>query len=863
MNRHGASSNSCRGTGKCTSVATAGFLVAATLVCPSRTLARGSELDRHVVFDIPAQSVESALVELSRQAHIQIVIVPEVSNSAPGRQLRAKISTREALNEILKGSGYKYTEVGSTISIEPMVTGTESGEGNSRTGAFDDHAETADHAAPERSRRSSESQSDVGIVVVTAQKRTERLQDVPVPVAVVDAKEIAESHQLRLQDYYSTVPGLNYTPNGNGGGSLTIRGLNSGGGNPTVSVLVDGLPFGSSSLTGNAVAVPDLDPSDLRQIEVLRGPQGVLYGASGLGGMINFVTTEPTLGRLSGRLQADAGGVFNGDGANYGGRGAVNVPIGSTLALRASMFARHDAGFIQNVQSGERGVNSADVAGGRISALWRPSDDASLQAGALLQNSNTHGQQLVNLAPPYGDLQQDFLRGSGWSHSSIQDYTLTGKAKVAGFELTSLSAYNVSVFNNSGDFGFAIGAFTEPLFGSSAAAVLSYSESRKFSEELRLEAKIGNQVDWLIGTFYTHETTPDAQYERVAEASTGATDLGTFGSFVWSSVYEEYAAFTDMTLHITNSFDLQLGARESYNKQHYQEVDSGPFLSAFNVGLESPAVYPPEHTSQSAFTYLITPRYRISTEHMLYVRAASGYRPGGPNYNDLGTFASQVPPSFGSDKTQDYEIGAKGSVGGLFTYDASLYYVDWKNIQLALICESCGFINYTGNAGRAKSKGAEITVDIRPARGLDLSAWVSFNRASLTKGFPSTSAAFGVSGDPLPFSSRFSGNVSLRQDFSVGSEVSAFLGGVVSYVGERRGGFLSPPPDVNPRQEFPAYAKVDLRVGIKWKAWTASAFVNNIADRRGLISGGAGTNYPTSFVIVQPRTIGLSVSEDF
>jgi outer membrane receptor protein involved in Fe transport len=153
-------------------------------------------------------------------------------------------------------------------------------------------------------------------IVVTAQKRTERLQDVPVPVTVLKGETLVDTGKTRLESYYTTVPGLSMASSGGGDANLTIRGISTGANtNPTVGIVLDDVPFGSTSTLATATFAPDIDPSDLARIEVLRGPQGTLYGASSIGGLLKFVTVDPSTERLSGRVQADTSRVYNGAAA--------------------------------------------------------------------------------------------------------------------------------------------------------------------------------------------------------------------------------------------------------------------------------------------------------------------------------------------------------------------------------------------------------------------------------------------------------------------------------------------------------------------------------------------------------------------
>jgi iron complex outermembrane receptor protein len=700
-------------------------------------------------------------------------------------------------------------------------------------------------------------------VVVTAEKREERLQDVPVPVSAIDAATLINTNQVSLTQYYSTVPSLNFTPSAFGGGTFTIRGLNSGGGSSTVAVMVDGVPFGTSSAIANNYAIPDLDPGILQRVEVLRGPQGTLYGSGSIGGVVNFITLDPAMDTTSGRVQADMNSVDGGNGLGYGFRGSVNVPLSDTLAIRASAFTRYDPGYINNVETGQGGVNWDEVAGGRLAARWQPSEIFTLRLSAMLQDNYLHGDPQVFIAPGFGDLQQAELRDAEYQHSKTQDFSVNANLKLGRFDLTSISSWNTNSLATGDDFTTFYAGLTQPIYGANiGAASPALADTEKFVEEFRLSTSFGKIADWLLGAYYSHEASHTSELVNINDLSTGAF-LSNFSNQYWSSTYAEYAAFTDLTFHLTDHFQIQFGGRESFYKQEYNEIDSGPYVPAYE-GVPTPAIYPVEHTSQNAFTYLVTPEFKVSDDFMVYARLASGYRPGGPNFNDVGAVSKEIPTAFGSDTTKNYEIGTKGDVfDHMLTFDVSLYYIDWKNIQLFLFNTAVG-LGYLGNAGEAKSEGTEVSLTLHPTQDLTISAWGTWDEAELTEPFPPIASAYGVAGDPLPFAARASGYSSVEQQFPLSDQWRGFVGAAETYVGKRLGGFLSGPPSVTPRQEYPAYAKTDLRAGARQGSWTLNLFANNVTNKRGILSGGIN-NAPNSnaFYIIQPRTVGLSATKTF
>jgi outer membrane receptor protein involved in Fe transport len=319
--------------------------------------------------------------------------------------------------------------------------------------------------------------------------------------------------------------------------------------------------------------------------------------------------------------------------------------------------------------------------------------------------------------------------------------------------------------------------------------------------------------------------------------------------------FQEYAAFADVTFHLTERIDVQVGGRESRNRQTFASTIVGPYVPRF-FGVPSPLVTPERESKDNAFTYLVTPQMRISPDLMVYARLASGYRPGGPN---TFTAALSVPASYGPDQTLNYELGVKGNVlDRALTIDASLYYIEWKDIQIS-VTDPVSRAAYFTNGSRARSEGIELSAESRPLTGLTIAAWAAWNDAELTEDFPATRTAYGVAGDRLPYSSRFSGNLSVDQDFPLARGLVGFAGASVSYIGEREGIFRSSPQ----RQLFPSYAQTDLRFGAKYDAWTVNAFITNVADKRGVLRGGLDSFRPTYFTYIQPRTVGLSLSRTF
>jgi iron complex outermembrane receptor protein len=697
-------------------------------------------------------------------------------------------------------------------------------------------------------------------VVVTAQKRSENLMDVPVPVSVINAQSLIDTNQLKLQDYYTQVPGLNVTPSQFGAPQVSIRGLSTGGFvNPTVGITVDDVSYGSSSGIANGQEVINFDPGDLQQVEVLRGPQGTLYGASSLGGLLKYSTLDPSLSSVNGQVQAGTEDVYNGGNLGYSFRGAVNVPLDDTLAIRASTFYRADPGYIEDVLTGQTHVDKGWVDGGFAKALWQPSETFSLRLTALVQHSWSDGLSLAYAG--LGELQQSAVRGSGAHSNDTQAYSATLTAKLGAVDLTAVSGYSIKRFAEWEDYTSIFSSYTLAQFGVTGTPVEDTGTTYKFTQEIRFTGSIGPRLEWLLGGYYNHENSPATGSQWATVPTTGEV-VGQWVQWNYPSTFEEYAGFGNLTVHITDRFDVQLGGRESTNKQTYSEYDVGPYVPLFEDS-PSPFVYPQVHTQDSSFTYLLTPEFKLSPDSMVYARIATGYRPGGPNVQGSGIL---VPRTYDPDTTQNYEIGAKSEVlDHRLLLDASVYYIKWKDIQLQLTNPISG-IFYYANGSEAKSQGLELSAQAKPLTGLSISGFVAWNDARLTEPMPAGSSVVAASGDVLPYSEHFSGNLSLRQTFplpALAPRATGFVGGSVSYVPDRLGEFPSIyliPPE---RQDLPAYTKIDLQAGFDYDTWTVSLYANNVADKRGVLDGGLDLVPSNAYFYIQPRTIGMTVSKTF
>ena len=701
-----------------------------------------------------------------------------------------------------------------------------------------------------------------GDIVVTAQKRSERLLDVPVPVSVVSAADLLRDSSYTLGDYFTKLPGLSVIQRGNGRSTVVVRGITTGSGNsPTVGITLDDVPLGSSTGGGLGDAVlPEIDPADVQQVEVLRGPQGTLYGASSLGGLIKYVSIQPDTEKFGGDVSATGNSVDHG-GLGYGGHAAVNVPIiQDTLALRVSGFYHHDAGFIDDPDHDRTDLNRSRTYGGKASLLWDVTPNISVLGTALLQNYRSDGSASVyvdaNRTPIQGDYDQDALPGVNTGDKKMRIYSLKVADDFGFATLSSITSYShvtyIAPQDVSGTFGHYLPFFFDDTTGLGVGIINNYL-SKKWTQELRLASNGSGRLEWQVGGFYTHEDNDNYQDIYVADFATGQNiGFPDLYKLYGPTTYREFAGYGDLTYHVTDKFQLQVGGRYSTNKQTSLQTVSGILEGETDVSSA--------RSKDHAFTFLVTPSYHITNDMMVYGRVATGYRPGGPNLVPNGS----ANATFGPDRTTNYEIGFKGNViDRVLTLDLSVFDIEWKKIQLLETDAASGF-SFTGNAGHARSRGVEATANLTPWKGMTVVGNFAYTDAQLRQNID-VSSLYAQKGDMLPYAAKYAGSVDVEQRFPLPDGVEGHVGGNVAYVGNRKSDFARAAGQ--PRFDMPAYTTIELRAGIDYAGWDYSIFARNLTDKRGFIAGGANDTITRTGVfsasIIQPRTIGLTLSKKF
>ncbi|NIJ37700.1 outer membrane receptor protein involved in Fe transport [Sphingopyxis panaciterrae] len=692
-------------------------------------------------------------------------------------------------------------------------------------------------------------------IVVTAQKREERLQDVPSSIAVLGGADLQSQSADTLEDYVARVPGLSLNARGLGQQQLTIRGISTGAGYAsTVATYIDEAPVGASNGDGaGGLVTPEIDSIDLSRVEILRGPQGTLYGASNIGGLLKYVTVAPNLSRVEAAASLEGSTVAHGD-EGFAVRGRVSVPlVTDKVALLASGYIRRDAGFVDDDGLGRKDLDAIRTKGWRVALAAEPVEALRISLATIGTNKNANGFTQIDADPAtleslYGDYDQRRAAGSEFQRTRVRLHYATIAYDLGWGELSSTTSYNQVRTRSSEDQTSAFAPFFPDGFGFDDlgyAGAYAISQN-KLTEELRLAGKVGDMFDFVLGGYYSRERSTTNVSFPTFDAVTGEPiNIGV--SLLQSTAYgryREYAGFAQGTVHFTPELEITGGIRYSENRQRSLTISDGLFAGGPST-VENRA-------SGSATTFTVAPSYKITPDVTLYARVATGYRPGGSN----GTAApvEQYDP----DRVTNYEAGIKGSFdGGRVTFELAGFYVDWTKLQLRVQSPDTG-LSYTDNVGKASSRGVEANLAYKISPEFSIGATGSYVDAKLDRDIPS--GQFGFKGDPLPYAPKWKIAANADFDKEIGPESNFFAGASLYYTSAVSGEFRTVPDAV--RSRLPGYVTFDARTGITKGPWTLSLLAKNLFDKRGFNGVTQRTldaDGPVSLNIIQPRTFSVAL----
>ena len=792
-------------------------------------------------FDIPPEPLSAAFRDFTHTTGQQIIFTDDTVAGKTAAAVHGNLTVDAALAQLLSGT---------TLAVQ-----------RSSTGGILIRSKNAEAASKEGAARTESTALET--IVVTAEKRQETSLNVPMGLTAVSGEQLERTQSFRMEDFVGTVPGLTLIQGVGGGSQLVLRGVTAGAAdvNTGVAVYVDDTPLTpSSAYSIPTVAAPNLDAFDMTRIEVLKGPQGTLYGANALGGILKYVTNAPDPSGFYARMESGVSSVTNG-GVGYDYHGMVNIPLASDLALRVVGFYNNYPGFIDDPARDLKDINGSQFKGGRASLLYQPTDDLSVRLNVLYQDRHeddygTASEDVnpVTLTPIYGSLTQERLFTQPVNQFT-QLYNLTINWDAGFAKLLSTSSFSRSHTNALYDATPLYGPYTPLFFGAQYGITYPYINGfSTITQEMRLASKGDGPLQWQVGGYYSNQESEYSGQLFPYDLTTKTTLYNyptIFASFSEPTHFIEDAAFANLDYYIVPALDVALGGRYSQNHQTYTELGAGLLFGG--------DVYLHKQSSEGVFTYSGDVRWHFTPESMLYARVATGYEPGGPN----STFpTSNLPSSYASATTTNYEVGVKSSLlDHHLTAEIAAYQIDWDAIQLDV---NIGGLNGIENAGTARSQGVEWNFAYVPINGLTLDFNGAYTDADFIHVLPAVVTSVGANvGDHLPFVPLWASSASAQYERPLFADYSGFVGLNGRFTGVRGGNFEA----FGPRERVPGYAIFDMRAGFETPAWSATLYVKNLANKIGInyVQNETLENTlgPQSALVTQPRTVGLTLTANF
>jgi iron complex outermembrane recepter protein len=727
--------------------------------------------------------------------------------------------------------------------------------------------------------------TDLQEVVVTAEKRDSTVQKTPISMTAITGADLQAQGVTDLVEVAQQVPGVSVKTSGPGQTEFEMRGLTSTGGeSPTVGFYLDEAALTPPAMAQNGKVVIDPALFDLNRVEILRGPQGTLYGAGSMGGTIKLVTNQPDLQRFG----VDAEGVFSdtdGGGFNHTENAMLNLPIADGIAaLRIVGTDENISGWIDRDvlnpfplevnNSTQRGdVAAAPVAerfsdsnwetlrGGRASLLVKPTDALSITAGILYQSIHQGGPNTIDV-PPDNEVHYQPFDVAEPFEDNFNLYTLTVKYDFDSFQIVSATAnwtrHQLQTQDISEAMQDYIGGFLGPPAdfpfstadgGLGPGSISEDDYTRQVSEELRVASTGDGPWQWLGGAYYSsfHATSHVYSYYDGFEALFGTNNLADNHRLL---DVNQYALFGETSYLMTDHLKSTVGFR--YFNYH---SDSATSVSGVSANGTSATLY--GNAQNSGVSPKINLAYIPDDNTTVYGTISKGFRPGGPN-SPIPPPCAPAPTQFGPDSVWSYELGEKlRMLDSHLSVNGDIYYEDWSNIQQE-VAPGCGY-KFTTNAGKAKVYGAELEVALIPVTGLTLSQSLGYAHATNST---SLAEAGVVAGDRLLDVPQVTANTTAIYRYPLPLPQNLNL------VVRLNNSYVDSIQDITfGRNTLPPYDLVNSRLGVEAGNWSAMLFVDNLTDKKALLSdtGALSANVPIFNRVAtnQPRTVGIDLNYKF
>ena len=728
-------------------------------------------------------------------------------------------------------------------------------------------------------------------IVVTAQKRSENIQNVPISIQALSAQKLDQLQVSNFNDYVKFLPSVTFQGGNLGGtpgfGNVYMRGVASGndgnhsGSLPSVGVYLDEAPI--TTIGGSL----DIHVYDIARVESLAGPQGTLYGASSQAGTVRIITNQPQIGAFHASYDVEVNKVDHGS-EGYSAEGMINIPLGDKAAIRLVGWGEHDAGYIDNVHGtrtyptsgvtidnaaiAKNDYNPINIIGGRAALKLDLNENWTITPSVIAQQENNNG--IFAYDPSIGDLKvRHFI--PEYAHDRWVQAALTVEGKIGDFDLVYAGSYmnrHVKGQQDYTDYSF----FYDQLYGYGAyiydnagnpidpSQYIQYKDRfGKQSHELRISSPTDNRLRVVGGLFYERQTHFIEQRYLINGIADSITVTG-WPNTLWlteqSRVDRDYAAFGEASFDITPKLTVTGGVRVfkaenslkgffGFSAGYSSHTGESQCFAPTSVGA-GPCTNLDKSVSDTGETHKVNLTYHVDSDKMIYATYSTGFRPGGVNRR--GT----IPP-YKPDTLTNYEVGWKTSwADNTVRFNGALFWENWKDAQFSVL----GINSFTEirNAGAAEIKGVESDITWRPDEHFTLTASGAYVDAKLTEDYcgvndPATGEPITLcpgpvdpnppqapKGTQLPVTPKFKGNVTGRYEWNLG-DFRAHLQGALAYQSSSTADLRVVAPDPITGVFKPvaaalgkqrAFTTVDFTTGVAKDSWFIELSLLNAFDTR-------------------------------
>ena len=854
--------------------------------------------DDNIPFKIPQQRADTALTLFAEQANLTLVFPFDQVKDITANRLVGNYPIDTAINILLQDTGLMPTfsnQLVLNIAIDDkgksMNKNTRKTLLASMVGLF---AAGGLSTAAAQETESARAQGVLDEIIVTSTRRAESLNDAALSVAAIGGDELSRRGISGMEDYLATISGVSFLDQGVGKNGFIIRGVSADPEGeawrtgPSVGLYFGEVPLAGLGILGGGANIRLVD---MERVEVLRGPQGTLFGAGSLAGAIRNIPIAPNLNQVEGSLNVGYSSTAENGGGNNKLEGVINIPlIEDALAIRAVAYRHDNEGFIKNVRAtnpafsatlagagitnieNKNDIGAVEYTGGRISVLWTPVEELSFTLQHVQEEADQVGHPEAQLATggytqaraPFGDLslfspiQQESF-SSGNEEGLNLDVEFTNLVIEYGFENADLLISSTVIDQQS-----YMARDLTSLFGSPVIQQVSY-DADVTVHEARLVSNLDGKLNYIVGAYYEDRDIDQPTHISFA----GDISLSPFGTpfsptnAMFSdefngSNFEQTAFFAELSYDITEQLTLTAGGR-NYD---YERTSLAIATGAFGETLATGGVV--TKSDDSGTNYKVNLAYQPSDDNLFYVQWAEGFRPGNVvnppaanlcDVNDDGILDGtdvEIRDSFDADSLETYEFGVKSTLmDNQLQVNASIYRSNWDGVPINIQSPTC-LLSQTSNAGAARTQGFEVETLLNISSELQLIFGGSYVDAELTEDAVSLG---GQSGDRLPGAPDYSLNLGLEYDFEFAGNPS-YVRGDYAYVS----GFHNDLAETS--IEAGDYGRVNIKTGMKIDNFHVELFGNNLTNEDAI-------TWPGTFVIsarinrLMPRTLGLNVGYQF